>query len=104
MRRPAVLTGDSVLPACLPANPAEVALKLDVADLGDGGLGGFNAILVGWGKVNWRWAHSIGLESNVLDSVLFLASRQKAHTGNFKRQGAHTNILQTVQGAHSVPS
>ena len=57
LRRPAVLTGDSVLPACLPANPAEVALKLDVADLGDGGLGGVNAILVGWGKVNWRWAH-----------------------------------------------
>ena len=54
LSRPAVLTGDSVRTACLPANPAEVALKLGVADLGGTSLEGVNATLVGWGKVSLR--------------------------------------------------
>ena len=40
--------------ACLPANPAEVALRLGVADLGGAALDGVKATLVGWGKIAWR--------------------------------------------------
>ena len=50
----AVITGDSVRTVCLPANPAEVALRLGFGDLGSASLSGTNATLVGWGRISYK--------------------------------------------------
>ena len=90
LARAAAVTGDSVRPVCLPAEAAEVALRLGVGDLGDASLRGRSATLAGWGKVSPGDAGNLtktGASSNVLRAVQVPITPTQRCDENFRGSG-----------------